>query len=77
MRNHRGQLTLYNAAFIVILALMVGAFMPTMASMITLVTGDVNVSNNTKTVYGLLPVFFALGLIALPIIYSKIGSTNQ
>lgn len=71
MKNYRGQLTLYNGAFIIIIAIMVGAFTPVISNMITLVTGSSDVSSNTKTVYGLLLPFIALALIALPIIYSK------
>lgn len=67
----RGQLTLYNAAFIVIIAIVVGALIPPLSTFVNFVLNDSSVSTNTKTVFGLIIAFFALATVALPLIFSK------
>lgn len=67
----RGQLTLYNAAFLIIIALVVGILIIPLSSIVNLVQISSDVSNNTKIIYSLILAFFALATIALPLIYSK------
>lgn len=69
--NHRGQFSITNLAVWLIVFFITATFYPVIASFVTLVTGNADVPESGRGIFGLIPAFIAATLIATLFAYSQ------